>query len=41
MGLAGGDNYASFDLNLREGESVTNLTRVDVRLEADCFAALY
>lgn len=31
MGLAGGENFAPFDLNLREGESVTNLTRVDVR----------
>ncbi|TEB36359.1 hypothetical protein FA13DRAFT_1727949 [Coprinellus micaceus] len=32
MGLAGGENFAPFDLNLREGESVTNLTRVDNQL---------
>ncbi|KAG2020222.1 methyltransferase type 11 [Coprinopsis cinerea AmutBmut pab1-1] len=32
IGLAGGDNFATFDLNLREDEHVTNLTRVDSQL---------
>lgn len=30
IGLAGGDNFATFDLNLQGNEHVTNLLRVDV-----------
>ncbi|KAF5315570.1 hypothetical protein D9611_004731 [Ephemerocybe angulata] len=32
IGLAGGDNFATFDLNLAEGDTVTNLLRVDSQL---------
>lgn len=31
MGLAGGDNFAHFVLDLEEGETMTTLTRSDVR----------
>lgn len=31
IGLAGGDNFSTFDLDLNEGDSVTNLLRIDVR----------
>ena len=33
MGLAGGDNFAHFVLDLEEGETMTTLTRSDVRPE--------
>lgn len=33
MGLAGGDNFAHFVLTMEEGETMTTLTRSDVRLD--------
>ena len=33
MGLAGGDNFAHFVLDLEESETMTTLTRSDVRLD--------
>lgn len=32
IGLAGGDNFSTFDLDLNEGDSVTNLLRIDSQL---------
>ena len=33
MGLAGGDNFSSFTLDLEHGENVSSLTRADVGVD--------